>query len=283
MLDPDDFVLSGGDGRYVGTVAPGWCFDGRAFGGFSASLALAAIARHAGRPVFTSAAVAFLEPCGAGEVHLDVTTLRAGRNTAVAQAVLRQSAGPVLTATAVLADAWIEPSTIAAAPPFADAPFVPPVDGDPLDWLVETWPMLGFAERRGVDYPSSFLTFRDREPKAALWMRLLEDAGAEPDPSSAWLPQLADVLHLDAHLFDAPGMITGFTDPEVPNDTGAWMLSLDLAIAWQPGAAAVPAGAWRLLETRGSVVERGVTSYGSLRGEDGALLAVATSQGLLRH
>src|SRR5947209_11006681 len=50
MLDLDDFRLRGGDGAYQGSIVPRWCFDGRAFGGFSASLALAAVVRHTLRP-----------------------------------------------------------------------------------------------------------------------------------------------------------------------------------------------------------------------------------------
>jgi acyl-CoA thioesterase len=294
VLDVDDYALTGDDGRYRGTIGQRWCFDGRAFGGFTASLALAAIVRHTGRPVITSANVGFLEPGAPGPAAIEVVTLRAGRTAAIARATISQEDRPVLTATAWLADAWIQPAEVPAAPPFAPAldpadgsrstaPLVPPGQAVPLDWLVEAWPMLGFAERRGVDYPDSFLRFRDRAPAVALWMRLVHEDGADAPTTSAWHSQLADVLHLDAHLFDAPGQITGFVDPAVPDAGGVSMLSLDLSIAWQPGAAAVPADAWRLLEARGSVVDRGVTSYGSLRAEDGSLIAMATSQGLIRR
>jgi acyl-CoA thioesterase-2 len=294
VLDVDDFALDGDDGQYQGTIGERWCFDGRAFGGFTASLALAAIARHTGRPVITSATVSFLEPGAPGPASIDVVTLRAGRTAAIARADIHQDGRPILTATAWLADAWTQPADVPAAPPFvhrldptdtthAPAPLVPPEQGAPLDWLVEAWPMLGFAERRGVDYPESFLHFRDRAPAVALWLRLLHDDDPDQLAPSAWRSQLTDVLHLDAHLFDAPGQITGFVDPDQPDAGGVSMLSLDLAIAWQPGAANLPADAWRLLEARGSVVDRGVTSYGSLRAEDGTLIAMATSQGLIRR
>jgi len=283
MLTTEDFALTGSNGSYVGSVPPRWCFDGRSFGGFSASLALAAIALDTGRPVLASASIVFLAPCTAGPVEISVTTLRAGKSTAVAQALIRQAGRTALTASAVLADAWEEP-TVAAVPPFGHLPFAKPDEATALDWLVDAWPMLGFAEGRGVEYPASFREFRDREPSASLWLRIVEDAGQSSTPSrvsSAWVPQLADVLHLDAHLFDAPGMITGFWDPDAPEAGGATMVSLDLNIAWQPGSADLPPGAWRLLEARGSVADRSVTSYGSLRAEDGSLIAMATSQGLL--
>jgi len=301
VLDVDDYALAGDDGRYRGTIGEHWCFDGRAFGGFTSSLALAAIARHTERPVITSATIGFLEPGAPGPAAIEVVNLRAGRTAAIARATISQDGRPILTATAWLADAWAQPADVPAAPPFvprfdgadggrSPAPVVTPDQGVPLDWLVEAWPMLGFAERRGVDYPDSFLRFRDREPTVALWLRLLEgDASAAEEPpsrssaTSAWRSQLTDVLYLDAHLFDAPGMITGFVDPDLPEAGGVSMLSLDLSIAWQPGAATLPAGAWRLLEARGSVVDRGVTSYGSLRAEDGSLIAMATSQGLIRR
>jgi hypothetical protein len=100
-------------------------------------------------------------------------------------------------------------------------------------------------------------------------------------PPDGWVgdplphPQQADVLHLDAHLFDAPGQVTGFAE----ND----LLSLDLNVAWRPGAHLVPSTAWRLLHCRGSVADRGVTASAVLRGPDRAVLAEATSQGLLRR
>jgi acyl-CoA thioesterase len=280
VLDPDDFALVPRGGRLAGSIAPHWCFEDRAFGGFSAALTLAGVLTEVDRPALTSATVVFLETGDIGPVEVEVTRLREGRSATLAQATLVQAGRTIVHVTAWLADAWQSSPTTAAAPPFGGEPIVAPDSGARLDWLAETWPMLRFAERRAVNYPSSFLTFRDRPSEVALWMRGLEDPGhARP---LAWA-QLVDVLHLDAHLFDAPGMVTGFTDPADETASVASMLSLDLTIAWQPGAASVPVGAWRLLEARGSVAERSVTSFGSLRGEDGQLIAVATSQGLLRR
>jgi hypothetical protein len=54
-------------------------------------------------------------------------------------------------------------------------------------------------------------------------------------------------------------------------------------VAWRPGAHLVPATAWRLLRSEGSVADGGVTAVGTVVGLDGATLATATSQGLLRR
>jgi acyl-CoA thioesterase len=280
VLDPDDFALVRRDGCLEGSIPGHWCLQDRAFGGFSAALTLAGVLTEVDRSVLTSATVMFLETGAVGPVEVEVSRLREGRSATVAQARLVQAGRPILHASAWLADAWQDVPTTPATPPFGGAPLAAPDAGAPLDWLPASWPVLRFAERRAVNYPTSFLTFRDRPSEVALWMRGLEDPGhARP---LAWA-QLVDVLHLDAHLFDAPGMVTGFTDPTDDAIDTVSMLSLDLNIAWQPGAADVPVGAWRLLEAHGSVSPRSVTSFGSLRGEDGQLLAVATSQGLLRR
>jgi hypothetical protein len=138
-----------------------------------------------------------------------------------------------------------------------------------LEWLREEWPPLRFAHRRAVDYPDSWAEFQRSRPEVALWVAV-EGGGGDP----LIHPQIGDVLHADAHLFDSPAQVTGFVD--------SWLLSLDLGIIWQPGAHLVPSTKWRLFEGRGSVASSGVSAYGSLRADDGALLAVLTSQGLVR-
>ena len=148
-----------------------------------------------------------------------------------------------------------------------------PEAGAPITWLTDEWPVLAYAERTGVDYPTSWSGFARGRPEVALWARMVAPAGQRDDP----LPfaQLADVLHLDGHLFDAPGQITGFVDAD--------LLSLDLTIAWQPGSHRVASTEWRLIESRGSLATHAATSFGSVRAADGALLATATSQGLVRR
>lgn len=270
VLDPDDFTLSPADGGFTRHLPARWCFGDRAFGGYTAAIALAALLTRSAHPVAASLAVTFLEAGVVGPVDIEVEPLRTGRTAASARATVRQDGRAILLATAWLADGWGSPTTVAVEPPF-DGPG--PADAAPVDWLSDEWPALGFAERAGVDYPTSWAGFARGRPEVSLWARMLTapDLGRDPLPFA----QMADVLHLDAHLFDAPGQVTGWTEAD--------LLSLDLSIAWRPGAHLVPSTEWRLLQSRGSVADGGVTSVGSVLGPDRALLASATSQGLLRR
>lgn len=277
MLHRVDFVLVGGDGRYEAHVPDRWTFDGRAFGGFTSALALASMFEHTGRDVAASLSVTFLEPGAEGSLVVEVETLRSGRTAAAVAATVRQDGRPILTANAWLADGWLEQPDATVTEVLSRyggerPPPPPPVESASLEWLHPEWPALQFAERRGIDYPTSWATFARGRPEVALWLRV-QEGDHDGDPLAH--PQLGDVLHADAHLFDAPGQVTGFED--------ALLLSLDLNIAWQPGAHEIPSTDWRLYEGRGSVAAGGVTAVGTLRSEAGALLAVTTSQGLLRH
>jgi len=270
VLDPDDFTLQAIDGGFTRRLPERWCFGDRAFGGYTAALALGALLTGSVHPVAASLAVTFLEAGVVGPVEIEVEPLRTGRTAAAARATVRQDGRAILLATAWLADGWAAPAAVAVE----ETSEGPGPDGaEPVDWLTHEWPALLFAERAGVDYPTSWAGFARGRPEISLWARMLapRDLGRDPLPFA----QMADVLHLDAHLFDAPGQVTGWTDTD--------LLSLDLSIAWRPGAHLVPSTEWRLLRSRGSVADGGVTSVGSVLGPDRTLLATATSQGLLRR
>lgn len=277
VLDGRDFELDGGrtgeqTSRYKRDLPEHWCFDGRAFGGYTSALALAAVFAHTGRPAAASLSVTFVEAGVPGPLELEARTIRGGRVAEAVEVTISQAGRPILIASSWLADGWLVPPSVNAPVPFerygTSSPLPDPSEGSTLDWLSEEWPPARFARRRGVDYPDSWAEFRRGRPEVALWVTV--DAGDDPLPH----PQIADVLHADAHLFDCPGQITGLTE--------TWLLSLDLGIIWQPGAHLVPSTRWRLFEGRGSVATSGVSAYGSLRADDGALLAVLTSQGLVR-
>ncbi|MGE2722409.1 thioesterase family protein [Mycolicibacterium celeriflavum] len=278
MLDGRDFTLDGGpagegSSRFTRELPDQWCFDGRAFGGYTSALALASMFEHSGRPAAASLSVSFVEAGAPGPLLIDVRSIRGGRTAAAVEATIHQNGRTILIASSWFADGWLGPPSVDAPVPFERymAPLPQPEEEPALDWIGEEYPSLRFAHRRGVDYPASLTRFADRRPEVALWVRADSgDAPADPLPH----PQIADVLHADAHLFDAPGKVSGFVD--------AWLLSLDLSLVWQPGAHLVPSTAWRLLEARGSVASGGVSAYGSLRDSDGSLLAVMTSQGLIR-
>ncbi|OBG92557.1 thioesterase [Mycobacterium sp. E136] len=278
MLDGRDFALDGGpDGegssRFTRELPERWCFDGRAFGGYTSALALAAMFAHSGRPAAASLSVTFVDAGAPGPLELEVRSIRGGRTAAAVEATIRQRERTILIASSWFADGWLGPPSVDAPVPFEryTNPLPTPDEAPALDWIGEEYPSLRFAHRRGVDYPADLTRFADRRPEVALWVSADDgDTAADPLPH----PQIADVLHADAHLFDAPGKVSGFVD--------AWLLSLDLSLVWQPGAHLVPSTSWRLLEARGSVASGGVSAYGSLRGRDGSLLAVMTSQGLIR-
>lgn len=281
VLDGRDFDLDGGPSgeqtsRYARELPPHWCFGGRAFGGYTSALALAAVFAHTGRQAAASLSVTFVEPGAPGPLEVAARTIRGGRTAEAVEATISQAGRPILIASSWLADGWLEPPSVDAPVPFdrygaGSTPLPDPTTGTDLEWIRDEWPPLRFAHRRGVDYPKGSVKVDGAQPEVALWVKV-DDAGSGHDPLSH--AQIGDVLHADAHLFDSPALITGFVD--------TWLLSLDLSIVWQPGAHRVASTDWRLFEGRGSVGTSGVTAYGSLRADDGSLLAVLTSQGLLR-
>ncbi|OBI79413.1 thioesterase [Mycobacterium sp. E740] len=278
MLHGRDFALDGGPAAegascFTRELPEHWCFDGRAFGGYTSALALAAMFEHSGHLAAASLSVTFVEAGIPGPLELDVRTIRGGRTAAAVEATVRQRGRTILMANSWFADGWLGPPSVDAPIPFEryPTPLSDPSTLPSLGWIADEYPSLRFAERRGVDYPAGLTQFADRRPEVALWVRTAAGTLAG-DPLAH--PQVADVLHADAHLFDAPGKVSGFVD--------SWLLSLDLSLVWQPGAHLVPSTAWRLLEARGSVASGGVSAYGSLRSDDGSLLAVLTSQGLIR-
>ncbi len=281
VLNGSDFDLDGGPSgektsHYARGLPEHWCFDGRAFGGYTSALALAAVFAHSGRPAAASLSVMFVESGVPGPLELETRTIRGGRTATAVEATISQAGRTILIASSWLADGWLEPPSVDAPVPFdrygnGSSPLPDPADGTDLEWLRNEWPALRFANRRGIEYPDSWAKARAARPEVALWVTV--DSGAtDRDPLAH--PQIADVLHADAHLFDSPAQVTGLVD--------TWLLSLDLSIVWQPGAHLIPSTRWRLFEGRGSVGTSGVTAYGSLRGDDGSLLAVLTSQGLVR-
>lgn len=281
MLDGRDFALDGGPtgedtSRFTRQLGETWCFGGRAFGGYTSALAQAAVFAHSGRRVATSLSVTFVDPGRPGPVQIDVRTLRGGRTAAAYEATVSQDGRTVLIASSWIADGWLDPPSVDAPVPFGryGSPPPDPETGSDLAWIARRYPALRFAHRRGLDYPGEVDQFGDKAPEIALWVRAEVDGADGADHEPLAHPQIADVLHADAHLFDAPAKVSGLVD--------SWLLSLDLNVVWQPGAHLLPSTSWRLLEARGSVTGGACTAYGSLRAPDGSLLAVLTSQGLIR-
>jgi acyl-CoA thioesterase len=287
VLDPDDFRLDPLDGGFARDLPARWCFGDRAFGGYTAALALDALLTSGPHHVAASLSVTFLEAGVAGPVTITVEPLRSGRSATASRATVHQHGRPILSATAWLVDGWADDAGVAApSPVFASTPTAAALGtqvavaagataGAPLAWLAEHWPPLLYGERTGIDYPTSWEDFARGRPEVALWARVVAPPDADPSADPLPFAQLADVLHLDGHLFDAPGQITSYAEAD--------LISLDLSIAWQPGSHRVASTAWRLIECRGSLARTAATSYASVRDEHGALLAVATSQGVVRR
>lgn len=226
MLDGRDFALDGGPtreqtSRFVRDLPERWCFEGRAFGGYTSALALAAVFAHSGRAAAASLSVTFVETGAPGPLELEARTIRGGRTAAAIEVTISQGGRTILIASSWLADGWLGPPSVDAPVPFGryPAPLPEPLAGTALEWIGEEYPSLRFAHRRGVDYPAGLKEFADRRPEVALWVSV--DSG-DPDHDPLDHPQIADVLHADAHLFDAPGKVSGFVD--------AWLLSLDLSL-----------------------------------------------------
>jgi acyl-CoA thioesterase II len=272
MIDGDHFVLDAvGEGEFRRTLPKQWCFAGRAFGGYTAALALAAVLEVAeGRPAATLA-VSFLHPGEVGPVEIDVGTLRSGRSASAYRAVVRQQGAILVDASVWVAEGWDEAADV--LPPITSDPVPPPDECASLQWLIDDWGALTYADRRNIDYPTTFPGFARGTPHIELWARI--DDGhpvgtTEPLPS----PQLGDVLHADAHLFDAPAQVTGFQE--------AWLLSLDLNVTWFPGSTRQPSTDWRHVSVDGAVAARGVTAAGRINDSSGLPVAVMSSQGLRR-
>src|ERR687894_2284913 len=96
MLDGRDFALDGGPAgdhlsRFTRTLPEHWCFDGRAFGGYTSALALAAVFAHGGRPAAASLSVTFVEAGAPGPLELHARTIRGGRAAAAIEVTVNQN------------------------------------------------------------------------------------------------------------------------------------------------------------------------------------------------
>ena len=206
MIDGDDFVLDAvGEGPVPAPLPNHWCFDGRAFGGYTAAMALAAVLEVAGGSGGRIAVGELPAPRRGRPVEIDVGTLRRGRSATAYHAVVRQGDSTLVDASAWVADAWGEPAEAAAPPPPNRCPAP---DGA----------VAGLADRR-LGRPRLRRPAGHRLPVVVRGVR----PGHAPDRAvgphgrrprarryrAAPFAQIGDVLHADAHLFDAPAQVTG--------------------------------------------------------------------------
>lgn len=242
-----------GDASFRRVIGERWHIgDDRAFGGYGATLALAAALRHLDLPAALSTYAVFVSPLRFGPIEIGVEILRRGRSVAVVRSTAHQEGQVALSTT----------SWLSASPRPAREPVPAPEEPD-RNWAGGQWPVLAFASRRGSGYPESATGFAGAR-EVRLW--LLPDAPVHD--------QLFDVLVLDGHLLDAPLCALGNIDTP--------MASLDLSVTWLP-VPAPPDGGWRVLRAVGDVGADRVSATGSLSWGDGRAYAVAATQALARR
>lgn len=207
-FDDATAIRKTGEGRYVADVDLGWAAPTAANGGYLAAIVVRAILAHsdpAGALRLRSLTLHYLRPVGAGELELEVETVRAGRRITSVRVVCRQDGKEAISVLAALAVPDLEAAgTWVPAPPAANP--APPREAPRLDarewrrddaehWLAvhEMAPAIShrvqLAPRFG-GVPFSGRPPRDGEaPQAGGWITL-------PDPhpvDAAYLALCADV------------------------------------------------------------------------------------------
>jgi len=134
-FDEATAIRPAGDGRYTADVDLGWAAPTAANGGYLAAIFVRAIVAHAdpqGLLRLRSLTLHYLRPVGAGELELEVETIRAGRRVTSVRATARQEGREAVTALAALAAPDLEAAGtwVPAPPPAAPAP---PRDAPRLD------------------------------------------------------------------------------------------------------------------------------------------------------
>ena len=124
-----------GDGRFAADVDLGWAAPTAANGGYLAAIVVRAVLAHTdprGTLRLRSLTLHYLRPVGAGELALEVETIRAGRRITSVRVTALQEGRAAITALAALAVPHLEaagtwlPSPPAAAPaPPREAPRLP--------------------------------------------------------------------------------------------------------------------------------------------------------------
>ncbi len=210
-----------GDGRYRGSIAPGWDIGGNANGGYLMAVGARAMSEALGRPPL-SITSHFLAPGPVGEAIIDITTLRDGRRMAVARATLSVDDRPIIALLGTFAPPAVPDET---APSFDSSapPELPPIDecvrrGPPVASGFGTRTSSryhpddgGFAvgQKSGRPLARGWFEFADRGPIDEFGLLLVADAFAPVcfsvhDVPVSWAPTLEMTTHIRARPADGP-------------------------------------------------------------------------------
>jgi acyl-CoA thioesterase len=195
-----------GDRRVDAAIAPTWCINGRAHGGYLAALAERACSTVVARPEATlrTITVHYLRGVAPGRVTFDVTIEHPGRRLAVVSFRLRQDDVAVMVGVASFAPRGEPYEYRDPMPP----PEYPPVDALPRSLDVEYVPrsFLELLDLRLAPEPPLFS--KNDSARVGGWVRLAQ-------------PRRADVslLLLLCDVFPRALMATQSTSPRVPPPT----------------------------------------------------------------
>ena len=201
------------EGRYAGTIDPGWFGPPGPNGGFIAAVALRAIRAEVAddRRLPRSLTLHYLRPPAAGEVTIEVSVERAGRSASTCSARIVQAGKVVTLALCVLSTDYE-----AIADWEAEAPTVPAPSevgelgmGDgapPLFEQLETRPLFGSPPFTGGDeaVTGGWIRARGEAPLSPELIALYADAWWPAPFSVLEAPSAAPTLELTIHFRARP-------------------------------------------------------------------------------
>lgn len=258
----DELALERTSVGFARNISPFWGIEGRIFGGYTASLALAAAAKKTGFPALLSCHVLFLSAVRSGPVQIEVETLSQSRTAAAVRIMLKQAG-----VTALSAHAWLGVE-LAKTDSSGERLRPNPETCAQIRFRTEVMPVMDMLDERQVDYPETNADFQSGLPFVDLWIR-----PRYAEEVDSLVSQLFDVMAFDAHMLD-PTRRARTTDRIETT-------SMDIGIIWY---SVLQAQAWRRVSVESSPSEHGYASTsGQLLDEFGSVCARATQQGRVWH
>ena len=205
----------GGEGRWIGAVAPGWDIAGNANGGYLLAMAGRALSRATGRPDPVTVTGHFTSPGQAGPVEIVTDVVKQGRRFATGRATMISQGRPLLSVVGTFGDL-----AAAAGPELVDrtSPDLPDPDRCVALGATDTFPppFMGRVELRLHPDDAAFSTgsrsgralmrgwFRLRDGEAVDTIALLCAVDAFPPTAFnaqlpvAWTPTVELTAHVRA-------------------------------------------------------------------------------------
>lgn len=258
----DELALEQTSTGFARNISPFWGIEGRIFGGYTASLTLAAAARKTGFPALLSSHVLFLSAVRSGPVQIEIETLSQSRTAAAVRIVLKQAG-----VTALSAQAWLG-IELSKTDGSGERLQPNPETCAPIRFRAGLMPVMDILDERQVDYPITNADFQSGPPFVDIWIR--PKYVEEVDPL---VSQLFDVMAFDAHMLDPTRRARTTNRIETT--------SMDIGVIWY---SVLQAQAWRRVSAESSPSGHGFASTsGLLLDEFGAVCARATQQGRVWH